>query len=272
MIVSAKIFGGQGNQMFQIAFALCVGQALGYDVEFFKEDITPGDGKKRKINWSTLYSKCKSLSRLENYIEVPDAKVDSIMSSLQSLKETEKSILFTGHVQKCKYLYPYRSFLREFFFSTFDENKTVQQIVNRYNPEEKIAIHIRNFELSTRAGDTNVNFYNTAPWCFYKSVLKRYPELQNREILMFIDDVALPTVVIKYFGNFTLVRESEDVELYIMSKCKYIIRSNSTFSWWAGFLSNTTEKVYVPTEEWLLENETFNRHNELHNYVWHALE
>jgi hypothetical protein len=37
-----------------------------------------------------------------------------------------------------------------------------------------------------------------------------------------------------------------------MSKCKYIIRGNSTFRWWAGFLSETVDKIYVPDKDWII--------------------
>jgi hypothetical protein len=54
-------------------------------------------------------------------------------------------------------------------------------------------------------------------------------------------------------------------DFYIMSKCNHFIISNSTFSWWASLLSNSSDKMVITPSKWfnsgISEYETIYRPN-----------
>ena len=44
----------------------------------------------------------------------------------------------------------------------------------------------------------------------------------------------------------TSIEKSKFTDFYILSKCKYMIMSNSSFSWWTVFLNENLEFVIGP--------------------------
>jgi len=111
-------------------------------------------------------------------------------------------------------------------------------------PVDKVAVHVRR-------GD-----YVGHPWYvdltqtdYYEKALKEFDE---KDILVFSDDIAWCK---EYFdGKYEYCEETDPVKaLNIMAGCKGVIMSNSTFSWWAGYLS--TGKVTAP-KQWFRDGTT----------------
>jgi len=66
--------------------------------------------------------------------------------------------------------------------------------------------------------------------------------------------------------RFVFVDEIDYISLYLMSKMKYHICANSTFSWWGAWLSENDEAI-VP-KEWFAKDITFYNDKDIYPDKW----
>lgn len=55
----------------------------------------------------------------------------------------------------------------------------------------------------------------------------------------------------KYEAIFQDSNYPEHISLTVMSKCKHFIIGNTSFGWWAQYLSNNTEKIVIAPKKWM---------------------
>ena len=72
------------------------------------------------------------------------------------------------------------------------------------------------------------------------------------QFYVFSDDIEWTRQNIKCDGaTYVDKTGSEFIDLALMMKCKNFIIPNSTFSWWAQYLSNAPDKIVIAPEIWL---------------------
>ncbi len=100
----------------------------------------------------------------------------------------------------------------------------------------------------------NKKLYDICSIDYYKKAIEIMKEkVKSPVFVMFSDDIQWVKDNIKdldiemYYedGNDTL-----DEKLRLMYSCKHFIISNSTFSWWAQFLSRNNEKIVISPDKW----------------------
>jgi hypothetical protein len=65
------------------------------------------------------------------------------------------------------------------------------------------------------------------------------------QIFIFSDDIEWCRSI---FGNeVNYVQDTPGVQLFLMSKMKHLILSNSTFAWWGAYLNNNDGIIVAPT-------------------------
>lgn len=142
---------------------------------------------------------------------------------------------YSGYFQSEKYFKHKRKEIIELFKP--DDNFIND--INKYsNLFDNISLHIRrswiNLGISNIHTVQSMDYYNTA--------ISMLPN--DKKILVFSDD--LEWCKQNFIGNrFVFVDEIDYISIYIMSKMKYHIIANSTFSWWGAWLSDS-EKIIAP--------------------------
>lgn len=251
-----KLKGGLGNQIFQ--FATAFSHALENDCELIIDISHLNYDSLREYELDKLNLKFKILKNsmqrkffiflisLLNFRK-PLFFTEKEDFNFYQLPYTDKSILILdGYFQNVKY---------------FERNK--QKLINIFNidyPKDLNLIKIKNSNsvaLHIRRGDyisnqiTN-NIHGSCSIEYYNSAIKKFND-KSYTFFIFSDDIRWAKDNIKitnehYFVSDTFLSDFQ--EFILMKNCKHFIISNSTFSWWAAWLSNTPEKTVVCPKNW----------------------
>ena len=270
--------GGLGNQMFQYAFARAL-QEKGVNVaiddrtwwlETGRDDFT---GTRRDLgishfhiavpkidcyrthwkrffmcyqrNWLdskiTQYVRKKSSKSEGNYLY--ERGLDRI--SFDELLTTDKNYYFNSYFQNPTYFDDIKEILRK-DFTLCESFEVPQHIKELLANRSVIALHVRRGDY-VRLGETLGGEY------FEQAVRKIGDTLDNPAVFLFSDDLG-------WAGNLDIPYETYPVnadrsladyeELMLMSYCHHFVISNSTFSWWAAWLSSNEGKIVIAPKTW----------------------
>jgi Glycosyl transferase family 11 len=260
---SCDLQGGLGNQMFQIAAANYVSQKN--DIKGFinLEKLQTGHVKRafaipeeifkiispnvtitysatplfiKKVNWRTkssipnFFSNFEYRSKLVGY----DPELEAYF----------KFSHLSGYFQT--YLYVDQLKWRDLLLDVSFPDTALNVLLNRIKIKNPVAVHIRGGDYlgdKTGIGNLSRKYYEN-------SLLKVAKE--NEEVWIFSDDEKYAMNLLsdlpyrlKFIDSYRAL--SPFLTLVLMSKVKRIIISNSTFAWWAAYLSSNSQ-IYSPTK------------------------
>jgi len=236
--------GRLANQMFQFASTVGIARRNGHDVKFPIENF--------KTDTPDSYSGCKLLE----CFDIPgDYLVDSGVLSknikyiyeekdFRYNEETENIPDFTalnGYFQSDKYFRDYRKDILN-IFSFRDEIKKIANDVLDVNGE-CISIHVRR-------GDylQSQDYHPTQDVSYYLDAIKHFPSDIN--FLVFSDDIEWCKENFTEKSFIFIDSKNPYVDLYLMTKCSGHIISNSSFSWWGAWLSESDNKKIISPKKW----------------------
>jgi len=253
-IVSVNIIGGLGNQMFQLATAYAYAKQNNGKLTVLrnKKEL---DG--RSLYWDNMLYKFQEFlvdklpEDLEQWYESGPTEF-CIITPL-----TNNGLYINGYVQSPKYFGD--ATIQEEIKELFKPSHTIMcNIQSRYNillknKERIVVVHARrtdylkNQDIINFHGPLAIDYYNDAikkmsdeikdpifiltsdDLLFWNSIINELPQLNNRNI-------------------YILDNNNEIVVLALLQQFQYFIIANSTFSWWAAWLSKDTKKVIAPSK------------------------
>ena len=168
-----------------------------------------------------------------------------LISTCTQINEKYDSIFHCDYWQDKKY--ELANLKMQFNLCNIDYNNLT--LVSKIETQDTIAVHVR------RGDYLNPNvtsiYGGICTEDYYKKAIETVAlENPNLHYLFFSDD---PQYVRNtyHLDNMTIVDwnmgEKSIYDMYLMSKCKYMILANSTFSYWAARLNQNAEKIYCPT-------------------------
>ena len=271
-MVTARIKGGLGNQLFQYAagYALAkrMNQKLELDSSFFPQqtlrgfklghlNVTFGDAVERQSGLVKAY-KNKYLNktlRKANVRVLPCGKQTKYLLETRSdivpefFNISAPNIYLDGYYQSEKYFREYKADLIKQFTPNYPSEAEYESVLAEIQGCEAVAVHVRRGDFLSAQNDPNPNHYLLGEQ-YYHNALKYVTEhLENPVFFWFSDDIDW---VKQNFGereNFRFVslhtKHADIDEMMLMKNCKHIIAANSTFSWWASWLNKHENALHI---------------------------
>lgn len=268
-IVIAGIMGGLGNQLFQYAAAralsLKLNSSLVIDLSWFLGDY----GRRCSLDGFNL-----PVIYFNDYRVPPFALGRVIRRFLKgflrkrlgataynephfhyddNFVNIEGTVYLSGYFQSPKYFLGFDDQLRADLKFPSDYPDKLQPILQRISQSDAIAIHIRRGDYL--AGKKNIDMYHSqSNQYYYEAVSLLAKSLNNPYCFIFSDDNSWTKDNLCFDIPYEIVDVNSPDEpfwdLMLMSRCKHFAIANSSFSWWAAWLSDNPEKMVIAPKKW----------------------
>jgi hypothetical protein len=236
-ILYGCINSGLGNQLFQIA------NAYAYSREFKKKLKLSKTWKDKKTSrpdyWSTLFKE----SKLLKYVSEDKYNFDKVYNepyfSYKNIIGYNGNLMLKGYFQSEKYFLKYEKKIRELFTLPNDLQEFATKNIIELKGDSNIplvAVHVRrgDYVKSPKHIVLDISYYQES-----KKYIEEKLGLIPRYVY-FTDDPLYVKINFSMKSNdivFSGKSLKDYEEFAVMQKCDHFIIANSTFSWWAAWLS-----------------------------------
>lgn len=269
-----EITGGLGNQMFQYAFGKAVSIAnkcpLKLDLTLYEtyEDheysLAPFfieaeiATKKEILSYRYLNGSVVDKIKRRIFGMKPRVLNEKDLSYDASYKLVKSPSYLKGFWQCEKYFESIQPLIREHFNIKIPPSPSNQILLDKIKTIDAVSLHIRRGNYISV--DANYKRHGTCSIEYYQKAIEMIKTYTGNPVFyIFSNDIPWAKENLKIDSPHTFVdinTEKTDYEdLRLMTSCKYHIIANSTFSWWAAWLSTRENKKIIAPKQWFLDDE-----------------
>ncbi len=281
-MITVRIHGGLGNQMFEYALARALSLRAGEDFELDPTSLF--DPTKRKYLtprnyalpivfnidpklsrpsrivralklwyvstvWRKYYPQLFAKLGVWRYVKEKSFPFDP------EILELRGNVYLDGFWQTEKYFKDYEDIIRkDFTFRNALPGETAE-VAERIKGSNAVCLHVRRTDAANNPVAQKV--HTLAPMSYYERAVATVKKHTKDPIKVFVfsDDIPWCRENVKIDADHEFVGdEHSGVEaqghLHLMSLCKHFIIPESSFSWWAAWLSSNKNKVVVAPDPW----------------------
>ena len=276
-MITVKLKGGLGNQLFQYAFGRAVSLKLETPLLL---DVSAYMNKEETSSLKEF-----QLYRFEIHASVSSGLKNRNFNFVKQLFETIKNIVtpyscyvfepenlnvkdganLEGHWQSEKYFSNIETILRQDLMLKEKLGAKAKLFKDRIKQVEdnggiSTSIHIRrgdfvtNKYANTYHGSLDVNYYQ-------KAISTLQTKLSGKQLVLFVFSDDIPWVKENLKTDVPLICVSRpDIldyeDLILMSCCNHNIIANSAFSWWGAWLNPRKNKIVIAPKKWIRDSNT----------------
>jgi len=268
-MIIVKLQGGLGNQMFQYAagkaLAVAKNQPLYLDLSSFtkiQEGVTPRSFKLSCFNISANIADKEMLLRFAEKSTFLNRVINKLLPDYKRINyshpkfqfdpnffKTRNNIKLNGYWQS----YLYFAKIKEIIINDFDlkdqYKREIESKLSLINSFQSVSVHIRRGDYVTNKDATEVLgclsiFYYDYAIQFIRN------QISGSHFFIFSDDPEWVKLNMSTQDSTIIDSNNELHDLILMSHCKHNIIANSSFSWWAAWLNNNTDKIVIAPQKW----------------------
>jgi hypothetical protein len=264
--IICRLKGGQGNQMFQFALALLLSLKTKSDIfidttclknrftrntkrvlalNYFNIDFKKLDFFDKFFSFLIFFPGHKLFLSLFNYKIIDDKNFEYYINTINDSNSC--NLILDGYFQDFSYL----ENIKEELNRRFSLNKHVAK-KRVYISKNSAAIHIRRGDYVTN--NTANKYHGVLPLSYYLEAIQKLEEYdKSLKFYIFTDDpdwVNANFHIYRAFKNISTLKLSSEEEFCLMKKCKHFIIANSTYSYWAAYLSESNNKIVIAPKNW----------------------
>jgi hypothetical protein len=247
MVITTRLYGGLGNQMFQYAIArayqLRTGIPFLVDTAYLKHAPTPRQYEldcfccipKIRNHWQRIHK----TDKVDERFTTPEKFNTLTMDRLELI----------GYWQNEKYFKDYRKRIcADFTCIDSVDAANMCMLKEIMSCNDSVSIHVR---MGDYVGNSAHPVMQKEYYMAAMDVIESH--VNNPHYFIFSDD-PIATFMIHKSGNVTPVNLNDSSQGYLdielMKHCKHHIIANSSFSWWGAWLCENPDKIVVAPKHW----------------------
>lgn len=203
---------------------------------------------KSEFEFETLYLHQKKWQRLLNKFGIQWLKQGYY--NYETVYK-HKTYVLNGGFESKRYFDDIKDLLRLEIVPIQELTSKDEELIKVLQSTNSVCISIRHFKLSDKKRE---NIYNVCTTNYYKTAINEIKKMVENPIFYICSDDQEWVRENFEFNDCKIIYENSEndvaVKLYLMTKCRNFIISNSTFSWWAQYLGDYAKKIVISPSKW----------------------
>lgn len=263
--VTVELQGGLGNQLFGWGAGLSIARKLNRKLSLNTNNLK---FRPYELNSFLLEDEVisfnKPINKINKFLNSSSIFCENSFRFDSRFTNITTPVTLKGYFQSSKYFESEKDTIKS-LVSLRSPTPEYQVLDSEITQFSSLAIHVRRGDyvgLQNYHGLTSKRYFDYA--------IKVASNLQSFDkIIVFSDDIALAKEAVPSADRFISSKDlaSPAENLILMSKCNGLIGSNSSFSWWAGYLSDDNSRIRIFPRPWFAEEEIDTRDLLLNHWI-----
>ena len=269
-MIVVRIIGGLGNQMFQYALgrrlSIDTGQVLRLDANtpnpnplgIFDLDRFAIGGlrvgrRESQYFWRPLVKAAEIAHRMSFRVGMLRVALEGSLEFHPEVLENRGTVYLAGNWQSERYFAEIAPVLRRDFQVVEPPSQADRALLGEMTSGDSVCVHVRRGDY---VADPAV--YASHGVCgedYYAAARRRMAErLSAPRFYVFSDDQVWARTAMGSWPSTKIVDHhpaaARHADFRLMTACRHFIIANSSFSWWAAWLSDSVEKTVIAPRNW----------------------